>query len=178
VPRKPHVEVVERGAQNSAQLDPRYARRLKDPYGTPSAAIQLKDKNLEPRWFNGAVGTDHIWRAKQNGWDQVRLDQIVDKDQLGGFTVTGGFVTRGERGQEVLMCMPRDIRAAIQTAKTKQNNANLGNPHKQKAEIVEAAAAAIGAEAAEQMDADLEVGHSAPIGSVRDSYERIERRDE
>jgi hypothetical protein len=176
--RKPHVEVIERGVQTSALTDPRYNKRLQNPFGSPSAAVQLVDSTREARWFNGAVGTDHIWRAKQNGWDQVRLNQVADPDQLGGYTVTNGFVTRGERGQEVLMSMPRDIRNLIQNAKTKANIANMGNPNRTKNDIVEAAASQIGPEAAEMMDANLAVGHAGPIGQVKDSYERIERRPE
>ncbi len=177
-PRKPHVEVVERN-QTSAQLDPRYNKRLQNPFGAPSASIHLKDDSRVARWVNGAVGTDHVWRIKESGWDLVRLEDVVDPDQLGGYTVTaGGFVARGERGQEVLMSQPRDVNIAIASAKTRENNARMGNPNKTKSDIANAAAGAISAEAAEYLDGNLEMGHAGPIGGVRDSYERIERRPE
>ena len=175
--RKPRVDVIERSVQSAVQLDPRYNKRLQHPFGAPSADVHLIDPSRSARWMNAAVGTDHIWRMKQNGWDQVTLSAVADPDQLGGYTITNGFVTRGERAQEVLMSMPKEIRALIADAKTAENNKNLRDPHRQKQEIVDAAGQQISAEAAEYLDANLEAGHAAPIGSVRDGYERIERRE-
>lgn len=178
MPRKPRIEVTERGVQSAALLDPRYNKRLQHPFGVPASEVQLKDAAWSARWMNGAIGTDHIWRMKQLGWDQVRLDEVADADQLGGYTVTNGFVSRGERGQEVLMKQPKDVRKAVAMAKTRENNARMGNPNAVKKEVVEAAASAISAEAAEFLDGNLQAGHIGPTGGVNDYYERIERRPE
>lgn len=178
MPRRPRIEVTERAIQTSALTDPRYNKRLQHPFGMPSAEVELKDKSRSARWMNAAIGTDHIWRQKQNGWDPVRLEEVSDPDQLGGYVITNGFVTRGERGQEMLMSQPKDVRAAIAMAKTRENNKNLGNPHRMKNEVVEAAGRQLSSEAADWLDGNLEAGHIGPTGGVRDSYERIERRDE
>src|SRR5262245_34188460 len=89
-------------------------RRLQNPFGSPSEEVALKDRTRVGRWFNGAIMTDKIWRAKRDGWQPVRPDELVDVDQVGGFaTSPEGYVTRGERGQEVLMSMERDLRDEI-----------------------------------------------------------------
>ena len=177
MPRR-RVTVVDRETQNAALLDPRYNRRLQHPFGQPSATIALKDKSREARWFNGAIGTDHVWRAKNNGWDPVKPDDVEDLDQIGGYIVTNGYVTRGERAQEILMSMPKAVRRMIVDAKTAHNNMNMGNPNRVKNEVVEAAGRQISSEAADYLDSHLEAGHVGPMGGVTDSYERIERRPE
>jgi hypothetical protein len=153
--------------------DPRYKARLSNPFNEPSAPIDLKDSNLECRWFNAAKATDHIWRSKRKGWDQVRPDDVKDLEQIGGYNVSPeGYITRGERGQEILMSMPKDVRHAIQTAKTRANVANMGNPNATKREVVEAAGQQLGSQAADYLNARI-----GPIGDVTDTYERVERVD-
>lgn len=172
--RKPRIQVTERGSQTSLDVltsDPRYKARINNPFGEPSAPIELKDDTRECRWFNGAVANDHIWRAKRKGWDQVRKDDVVDLEQIGGYNVSpDGYITRGERHQEVLMSMPKDVRAAVQAAKTALNIRNMGNPNAMKNEVVEAAGRQIGAEAADFLNARI-----GPVGGVTDTFERIER---
>ena len=137
-------------------------RRTLDPFGEPSAPIGLKDRALLCRWFNAAIMTDKIWRAKQKGWTPVRLDDVMDCDQIGGFGVSPeGCVTRGDRGQEVLMAMPRDAYRQIELAKARVNREKMRVTRE---EIQTAAAEKFGAEALQQ---------GRPIGSVQDSYERI-----
>lgn len=145
-------------------------RRLQNPFGEPSAPVDLKDRTRECRWFNGAKSTDHIWRAKQKGWEPVRPDEVLDLDRIGGYMVdTAGFITRGERGQEVLMQMPKDWRSQIAMAKTRENNRNMGNPNATKREVVEAAGKSMGDQAASYLQ-----DHIGPVGQVVDSYERIQ----
>jgi hypothetical protein len=148
-------------------------RRLQNPFGEPSSPVDLKDRRLIARWFNGAIIADKIWRAKQKGWTPVRPDDVVDLDQIGGFTKSpDGFVARGDRCQEVLMQMPKEDFDLIQMAKTKHNLRNMGNPGAMKAEVVEAAGQQFGDRAADFLN------KSRPVGNVTDQYERIERRDE
>lgn len=147
-------------------------RRLQNPFGEPASPIDLKDRALVPRWFNAAIVADKIWRAKQKGWLPVRAGEVVDPDQVGGFTVSpDGFVTRGDRGQEVLMCMKRDDFEQIMQAKTKWNNRNMGNPHGQLQELAQAAGERFGDQAGEFLT------QSRVVGAVHDSRERIERKD-
>lgn len=150
-------------------------RRLQNPFGEPSYPIHLKDPSLICRWFNGALSSDKIWRAKNvKGWDHVRPEMVVDMEQIGGYTLNpANQITRGERGQEVLMCMPRDAYDQIQLAKTRHNIRNMGNPNATKNEILEAAGNKYGDEAAEFLRK-----RTGPVGGVTDSYERIERREE
>ena len=148
-------------------------RRLNDPFGMPSIPIQFKDSSLLARWFNSAISNDKIWIAKQvQGWNTVTPDMLVDLDQIGGHNISPtGFITRGERGQEVLMCMPRDAYDQIQMAKTRKNMERMGRSNATKQEVVEAAGAKYGDEAADFLNR-----HVGPVGGVQDSYERIERK--
>lgn len=176
MPRKPRIIVTERASQTTLDAllsDPRYKARLDNPFGQPSTPILLKDDTRECRWFNGAIQNDHIWRSKQRGWDQVRPVDVLDLEQIGGYDVSpAGFIVRGERGMEVLMSMPKQVRAAVGAAKIAHNLRHMGNPNAMKNDVVEAAGRAIGAEAAEYLHS-----HIAPVGGVTDSYERIERID-
>jgi hypothetical protein len=152
--RKPHVAVYERAIQN--------------PFGEPSEAIQLKDTSRICRWFNGGIQNDHIWRKKRRGWEPVKPDDVADVDQLGGYqTDATGTIVRGERGQEVLMSMPKDIFARIQQAKTALNLKNVGNSAGMRQEVVEAASRSLGDQAADFLH------RAGPSGAVTDKYERI-----
>lgn len=174
--RKPRIEVTERGAQTTLDVltsDPRYKARIDNPFGEPTAPIALRDSSRECRWFNAAVANDHIWRAKRKGWDQVKREDVLDLDQIGGYNVDpAGFITRGERHQEILMSMPKDVRTAVQAAKTAANIRNMGNPNAMKKELVEAAAQRFGDEGADFLNRRI-----GPVGEVRDSFERVERVD-
>jgi len=172
--RPPRIEVTERSQQAPFDVllsDPRYAARLANPFSEPSAPILLKDASRECRWFNAAVATDHIWRSKRKGWDQVRPGDVAELDQIGGYNKSPeGYITRGERGQEVLMSMPRDVRAQIQLAKTRANLDAVGRPNATKHAIVQAASEQLGDEAASYLQ-----DHIGPVGTVTDTLERIER---
>lgn len=174
--KKPRVEVLERNLQTGLDVlasDPRYQARLEHPFNEPSMPIALKQPDRECRWFNSAIDHDHIWRAKRKGWDPVKATDVVDLDQIGGYNVSvDGCITRGERGQEVLMSMPRVIRVAVQAAKTRHNLAAVGNPNKTKADVVNAAGQQLGSEAAEYLHE-----HIGPVGEVTDMIERVERVD-
>lgn len=174
MPRRPRIEVTERSLQTGLDVlmsDPRYKARLQNPFNEPSSPINLKDDSRECRWFNAGKGSDHIWRSKRKGWDQVRESDVLDLEQIGGYNKSPeGFITRGERGQEVLMSMPKIVRVAIQTQKTRANNATMGNPNAMKNEVVNAAGASLGSEAADYLDA-----HIGPVGTVTDSHEIVQR---
>ena len=163
---RPKTETTE-AAANIQVLE----RRLQNPFGEPSTPIDLKDASLVPRWFNSAIMSDKIWRAKNKGWTPVRPEDLQDPDQVGGFMKSPeGYVTRGDRGKEVLMAMPKVYREKIEMAKAKRNLANLGDSFKQKAEIVQAASDTLGDQAADYLNKRV-----GPIGTITDSYERIQR---
>lgn len=140
-------------------------RRLQNPRGAGSPVIVLTVKGMVCRWFNAAIGADKIWRAKQDGWEPVTPDMLADKDQVGGFgTSPEGYVTRGERHQEVLMYQPQEWRDKIQMAKTRQNQKDLNT----RVPVLEAAAKQLGDQAATLME-----GGARAVGTVTDNYERI-----
>lgn len=156
-PKTPRISVLE--------------RRLQNPFGQPSAEIRLKDPNLIPRWFNSGIFADKIWQARENGWEGVRPEHLSDPEQVGHFKVSAnGFVCRGEREQEVLMCMPRDAFHAIQQAKTKANIDLMKRPGAVKNDVVNAASSKLGDQAADFINRTARV-----VGDVHDSFERVER---
>jgi hypothetical protein len=83
-------------------------------------------------------------------------------------TSAEGFVARGEKQQELLMYMAREDRDAIQKAKTEVNIRNM-KMGRQRDEIAQAAAEAIGGQAADFL------GKTRMVGNVTDQYERIQR---
>jgi hypothetical protein len=167
----PRISVTERGTQTSLAAiidsDPRYKARLDNPFNEPSAPINLHDASRECRWFNAAIATDHVWRAKRKGWDQVRPGDVVDIEQIGGYNVSPeGYITRGERGQEVLMSMPKPVRQAVQAAKTQRNLDQLKNPNSAKTDLTNAAAAQLGPQAADYIQTHV---------NLNTYHERVER---
>lgn len=147
-------------------------RRLQNPFGEPSQPIHLKDKSLVCRWFNAGISADKIWRAKHvKGWQHVTGNMVVDLDQIGAHSLSadGQKIVRGERGQEFLLCMPRDAFDKIQAAKARMNNELMGNPNRQADAAIEAGARA---------GLDPSRAGGRPTGRVTTSYERIEVRPE
>lgn len=164
-----HVEVLERADQQSLETllsDPRYKARLADPFGSPSAPINLKDSSRECRWFNAAIRNDHIWQKKRGGWDQVRLVDVVDPEELGGYKESAeGFIVRGERGDELLMSMPKVVVRAIALRKAELNK-QLGKASNQRAATIEALGRT------DDQGAEF-LRTAARRFDVKDSYERI-----
>ena len=146
-------------------------RRLRDPLGQTSAPIDLKDRSLVCRWFNAGKASDQIWRGKQAGWEPVRAEELADPDQVGGFTKSPeGYVTRGDRGQELLMAMPKTYREQIEIAKAKHNARNMGDPVATKQEVVSAAGDRLGDQAADFINRRVNI-----VGGVRDQNEIVQR---
>lgn len=168
----PRVDVLERSTQTDWDLllEDIVKKRERDPFGATSRAIELTDPNLEPHWINRAKYPDAIPQAKAKGWRGVRLGMVKDKDQLGDYGESpDGFVVRGERGDELLMCMPREYVKRIAMAKTRENNRRMGNPNAARAEVVEAYGR-VNPDGAEAIHRQGEVQH---VGRVRDSREVI-----
>jgi hypothetical protein len=147
----------------------RIKNRLKNPFGQTSSPIELTDPELVCRWCNSAIISDKFWRDKEKGWDPVTPDMLKDKNQIGAFvTSADGYVTRGEKQQEILLCMKRTDRDAIQMAKTEQNirDMRLG---RQKEAVASAAAENFGDQAGEFMS------KVKMVGTITDQHERIHR---
>ena len=169
-PEPVRVDVLERASQTDLDTllsDPRYKARLSQPFGETSQPIALVDSSKECHWFNAAIQNDHIWQKKRGGWDNVRPEDVVDTEQIGGFAVdASGHIVRGERGQEVLMSMPKVVIRAIAMKKAEINK-NLGRADKQRAGAIES----LGQRDPEGADF---LQKAARRFDVNDSYERIE----
>ena len=153
--KKPRISVLE--------------RRLKNPHGTPASEIDLTIPGMSPRWFNSDITSDKIWKAKHMGWEPVTPDLLADKEQVGGFLKSpDGYVTRGQRHQEVLMYMPTADRDAIQMAKTRENLKAMNR----REPVIEAAAQQYGDQAANFLT------NARVVGGVTDNYERIQSTPE
>jgi hypothetical protein len=159
VKKRPSIEILERRAQGI------------NVHGGGSPTIRLTEPGWECRWFNSEISPDHVWRAKhQKGWEPVVPAELADPEQVGGFQVSpDGFVVRGEKGREVLLKMPSDYRKKIEAQKIAQNNRNM-DPHRQKADVANAAGKAMGDEAGSFIDK-----HVSLIGNVKTTKEVIHR---
>jgi hypothetical protein len=157
--KKPRVEVLQ--------------RRLSRPFGAPSTKVRMKEDGWDARWFNAAIAADHIWRAKEQGWQGVVPAELADPDQIGGFQVSpDGYVVRGDKGQELLMKLPSDWRKQIQKSKTDQNLKNM-RPGVMKREVAEAAGRTLGDQAGSFINDNIKV-----VGDVTDQVERMHRGTE
>lgn len=171
---KPAAEPKPDPAPKVSVRDRRILARLQNPYGEPSAPIRFKEANRIARWFNAAIIEDKIFRAKEKGWNLVYEADLLDKDQLGGYTLdpAGGHVVRGDRGREVLMWMDRQDYQEVQMAKARHNNRHIGDPVAQHRDVVEAASRQLGDEAADFLNR-----RGGLTGKVIDKKEILERID-
>lgn len=150
-------------------IDGRLNRRVFDH---ATGEIRFTNQDLVGRWFNEQVSQQQIFKARQAGWLPTPPSLIADLDLLGVYGLNdSGHIVRGQRGEEHLMYMLLVNRDHVQDAKTQENDRRMGSKSKTKQELVEAAAAQFGAEAAEQFNTQI-------IGEVTDGVERIERRQE
>lgn len=172
----PRITVTDRNVNATAIMDsdPRYRRGIDSPFGIGSTPIDLKDSGRIARWFNSNVMADHVWRAKQIGYDPITPDELANPEQAGAFhTDPAGFIVRGERGQEVLLSIPKVVHDARQMAKAEKNLKDMRDFDKEKTRMVEAAAAKYGGQAGDYLN-----DHVGPIGTVRTNVERIQRTEE
>lgn len=153
---KPDLHVVERGLQNV--------------FGLPSSEIQLKDKQFVTHWCNTGISGDQLGKFLDAGYLKVRPEYLADKDRVAHTVSPEGYVVRGNRGEEVLLYTMHEVYRERQMKKARINAKGMANA---KAGAVEAAGKTLGDEAAEFLNRAGQV-----VGGVRDSYERIEKRDE
>lgn len=155
-PKVPNISVLE--------------RRLLDPTAGGSTPIRLKDASLIPRWVNtdSALHDRYARATAQQGWVPVRIDQLEDPNVIGGLQQSpDGLVRRGDRGQEILMCMPADFNRRIQDRKVEQRLARERSSSKQKHELLNSLAKVHGDEAADYMDKHVR-------GEILETVERVD----
>ena len=105
-------------------------RRLHDPFGIPSRDIPLKGNKMG--WVVRTFCADpehpnrHYDAVHRLGWTPVTELDLVETAQSLGFTVSvDNRVVRGDKGQEVLMAMPREDFDRIQARKAEVNTKSL-----------------------------------------------------
>lgn len=129
-------------------------RRLQNPVVSDDRSIALKDPSLIVRIFDGAKAGRLYHAVHRLGWRPLHVKELVDRAQIGDLqTSPEGYVTRGEKGREMFMVMPRDAYQQIQLKKvqmreTKQNLHKKGS-RAQVDEVAEATAAKFGDQAGE-----------------------------
>ena len=105
-------------------------RRLTNPFGSPSRDIPLQGekRNWVVRTFcaDAEHPNRHYDAVHRLGWVPLTKDDLaVSVESLGFVTSADGRIVRGPGGQEVLMAMPSESYAKIQTAKSQANTKSL-----------------------------------------------------
>lgn len=145
-------------------------RRLQNPLGVPAAPVRLKDRSQFPRWFNSSLVHDRFWAAQNLGWVGVKPEDVIDLKQIGGYGKSpDGYIVRGERGQEMLMSIPKTFWDQLQLAKTKKNLEMMRDTQGEQARALEAAGKQFGDEVATGME-----GVKRKM-VIHDNLERVER---
>lgn len=149
-------------------------RRFQHPFGESAPSIEFKERGIIGRWFSEDVRSGQVYRAKRDlGWEHVTPDMIANLDSIGAHSVnTANQITRGPRGNEYLMWMPKADYDQIQQAKVAENLNRMKNPNRQKQEMLESYGGT-NALGAEFMDQKVTL-HA----NVKTDRERIQRTGE
>ena len=102
-------------------------RRLADPLGSATAIIRLKTPvptdvegdTWHTRWIDSSQQGRVFDILEHKGWEQVRVSELTDKRDVAGLAESpdGGYVTRGDKGRELLVKMPTSWWNRIHNAK-------------------------------------------------------------
>lgn len=141
-PRDPQLDTLRKGLETFPSIDI-LERRLLNPEGTPSEPIRLQGQSepMEIRWINTAIPNRYHDVTRYGGYVPVKVSELADPKEVSDLTESpDGFVTRGERGAEVLMKIPKRYYDAIQQKRAVMETKKLRNSARIKADIAEAAA--------------------------------------
>lgn len=128
------------------------AKRLAQPFGEGSPAIQLKEPGWEVHVINTRLRPGRYHDVTRNkGWVPVTAEDIDGNPEDFGFDVRDNRVVRGDRGEEVVMKMPSADYRQIQMAKDAINRQRQ-NPVNLKAAVANATAKEHGDQAADYID--------------------------
>jgi hypothetical protein len=117
-------------------------RRLMNPEGAPSEPIRLRDQSepMEIRWINTEIPGRYHDVTRYGGYVPVKMGELLDPKEVSDLQESpDGVVTRGERGKEVLMKMPKRYYDAIQRKRSTIEQNRLRNSRNVKNELMEAA---------------------------------------
>ena len=159
--KKPQITVTPR--QGDIDLDAIIAKRLAgNPFGGGTTEVPLAEPE---RWdvyiANGDLHPSRLYEMKMRlGWVEVTAADLapgITPESIGFSISETGALCRGPRGQEVVFKQPKAIRAKIMERKTDVNKRGMGDPKTVKADMVNAAGASHGDEAANFLNKHVHV---------------------
>lgn len=102
------------------------------------------------RWINTAEANRWATVVYEKRMIPVRVSELADARTVTGHTTSPeGYVTRGDRGQEILVRMPREMFERIQRGKAERLQQKANSQSAQKEELQHALAGKFGPQAAE-----------------------------
>lgn len=130
-----------------------YERRLLNADLTGTEPVSLKTPG---KWYCRWINTDILGRWDQvihrYGYRPVHMTELTDERSLTGVTKSPeGYVTRGDRGREVLVKMPQDWWDKIKRGKEEQRLADQRSGEKVREELTNAVAARFGDQAGDMV---------------------------
>ena len=155
---KPDLSILQRAAAH--------------PFGLPSERVRLREPQYITKWCNTGISGNQLGKHIDLGWMKCRPEYLADVDRVAFNVSPDGYVVRGNHGEEILMYTVEAAYAQRQLEKAQRNIRGMRS-ETTKAEVVEAAGAQLGDQAADFLNRRGNV-----VGGVRDSYERVERREE
>ncbi len=145
-------------------------RALANPFGLPSEPIKLRDPRFSTHWVNTGLRDSRFREMTERGYLPVRPEYLEDPKAFLFAVSVDGYVTKGNRGEEILMYSTKENVQARAMRKAEINSRGMRNARQ---EAVEAAGQQLGDEAASFLQRKGSV-----VGGVRDSYERIQKTGE
>ena len=140
-------------------------RAVSDPFGLPSRPILLRNPDLVCRWVNTDLkGGSQLSDALDSGYLKVRPEYLANPEVFQFQTSPDGYVTRGQRHQEVLMYTTAEHVKRRQWAKTAENVKRMQGSRE---ELAQAAAGKFGDEAGDYVHKSVK---------INDQIERMERQ--
>lgn len=163
--KAPELDVIDIPLPAVEVLD----RAIIDPFGAPSAPIELRDPQFVTYWCNTELsGGSQLHKALDAGYLKVKPDYLLHPDRFQFQVSPDGYVTRGERHKEILMYTTKDHKKRRAWAKTQENMRRM---RMSQSSIQEAAAQHFGKDG--DHAAEFIGKHVGPVGGVTDNYERI-----
>lgn len=149
--RKSAITVTNRG-ESLKNRNAALARRLAgNVHGGGNRALPLKEPE---RWHTYVANTylneSEFYDMKQKGWVPLEVGDLGCSVEESGYRLSEtGHLVRGPRGEEMLFKMDKADYRLLEAAKTAQNMRGIGSQSKIRTDMAEAAAGALGSEAAD-----------------------------
>lgn len=150
--KKSTITVTNRG-ESLKNRNAALARRLAggNVHGGGNRALPLKEPE---RWHtylaNTYLNEGEFYAMKEKGWVPLEVEDLACSVDESGYRLSEtGQLVRGPRGEEMLFKMDKRDYRLLEQAKAAQNMRGIGSQSKIKNDMAEAAAGALGSEAAD-----------------------------